>query len=675
MRPEKLTQFMTGKQTSVAIHTRLLTAFGLFLLVAIGIWLRFANLDNFGLDRDEDEDIMGIAVMGIAEYGEPRFPSGMVYLRSLPVSYMMAASTGLLGLNEIGLRAPSALFGTLLIILTFFLCRRYFGMAVALIAVFLVSVSFWQVDVSRTARMYAPFGALYLGAVFAACVGYIESRRSFQWICLLLSVLATLVHALGVVFGGVLLALALRPSKDWHARTVATINAALLAVVYLALPPMDLSGLPTSESASAAGSEAPSNIADTMLGVLGVFVTPPLQLLSDGAAGVIHGIAIIGLGIAVAYLLHQNPRSRFTKGTFAAFSAVAVGAACHQLIIAMLGLCGLALLTGRHQARLLWAAGLICLAAGISWTSYGLFLHSGDVENTVKQLLGYPQAKQWISFIEHRWVAAVFALTGGIVALRDALAARTLTPPSLLAMVAAFTLFSHSILDSQFRTRYNFAVDALFLIFVAYGIWWCVAWIARRFQLRAVAAPAIALASLVAFDLGAHYSIKLPRVNEASVGGALGPDYDLRPDYRGAALYVKERLAAGDQVMSTDWLTTYFYTGQVDYLLRGPPHSLHQWMQLEIEDSKYELYLASQWVTDGGALTELLHRPCSSSLWIVTSKEALQSEAKLIPGWEGVAQALRKHHRFSGARESTDVYFIPAPACDDEVTPINEPLA
>lgn len=663
MRPEKLTQFMTGKQTSVAIHTRLLTAFGLFLLVAIGIWLRFANLDNFGLDRNEDEDIMGIAVMGIAEYGEPRFPSGMVYLRSLPVSYMMAASTGLLGLNEIGLRAPSALFGTLLIILTFFLCRRYFGMPVALIAVFLVSVSFWQVEVSRTARMYAPYGALYLAAVYTACLGYIEARRHFQWLCLLLSILAALVHALGVVFGGVLLALALRPSQDWHARTFATINTALLGVVYLALPPMDTSHLPGNDPVATAPTGWSGRLADAVIGVLDVFVIPPFRFIAGNSASATLGLTIFGLAIAVYYAIQRRYDFAFSKATLAALGAVVLGAACHQFIISMLGVTALAVITGQQRFRLLIASCVLCLTAGLSWTLYGLNQSGGSVEILLEQFFGYPQAEQWLSFVEHRWIVATFGLIGFTLALRGAVAAHSLTAQSLLALVLAVTVLIHSILNSQFRPRYNFAVDSLFIILAAYGCWSLILWIARRSDRRAIAYLAPIFVILIALDLGAYHSFRLPNATEASATGVLGPHHDLRPDYRGAALYVREHLEVGDEVAATDWLTTYFYVGKVDYLLRGSPTPNHEWMQRTSHDGPHEIYLYAKWIDTEDSFKALLSRPCNSSLWIITSDMALSSPNKRLTFWKSIESTLERFHIHSGARQTTTVYRLPAPVC------------
>lgn len=199
-------------------------------------------------------------------------------------------------------------------------------------------------------------------------------------------------------------------------------------------------------------------------------------------------------------------------------------------------------------------------------------------------------------------------------------------------------------------------------------------WTAKRTNQRAGAIFSATVAILLAVDLGAYYSFKLPHVTDASEPDALGTSYELRPDYRGAALYVREHLDARDEVMATDWLTIYFYTGKVDYLLRGPPLGRQEWMQRAAAGRKYDLYLASEWIDSGHALRALLRRPCSSSLWIVTSNEALNADAKRITDWDNVSASLQEYHRFSGARSSTDVYYVPAPDCEGEASPVAEPL-
>ena len=134
------------------------------LLTAVGAYLRLANLGELGFRWDED--LTSLAVRAILENGTPELPSGMVYLRGGWLLYLMAGSAELLGFSELSLRLPAALFGIALIPLTFVFARALFGTATGVVAAALMSISVWDVEISRYARMYAPFAFFYLLTAF-----------------------------------------------------------------------------------------------------------------------------------------------------------------------------------------------------------------------------------------------------------------------------------------------------------------------------------------------------------------------------------------------------------------------------------------------------------------------------------------------------------------------------
>src|SRR5690606_7219685 len=132
----------------------------LALLVASGAVLRLVDLGAISFHWDED--LSSLAAKAIAEHGIPELPSGMIYLRGLAFSYAMAASGMWLGFDETALRLPAALFGIALIPLCFAFGKRLFGTPVGLVLAALVTFSFWDIEFSRYARMYAAFGFFYL---------------------------------------------------------------------------------------------------------------------------------------------------------------------------------------------------------------------------------------------------------------------------------------------------------------------------------------------------------------------------------------------------------------------------------------------------------------------------------------------------------------------------------
>ena len=127
------------------------------LIVTAGAVLRFWGLGAVGLHGDEET--MAMPTQHIVEHGTPILPSGMFYPRAIGQLYLMAASVATFGQNEWALRLPSALCGVLLIVLSYFVGRRFLALrwnlafvaAVALLPEFIVD--------AQTARMYVFFVA------------------------------------------------------------------------------------------------------------------------------------------------------------------------------------------------------------------------------------------------------------------------------------------------------------------------------------------------------------------------------------------------------------------------------------------------------------------------------------------------------------------------------------
>lgn len=129
----------------------------LLSILAAGAWLRFWQLGNVGLHGDED--IMALAARGIVEYGVPRLPGDMLYLRAPLHTYLLAGTTLLFGDTEWALRLPSAIVGCASVLLAFFLGRRFLEPKGNLVFVALVAVLPAMIEISQTARMYVFFVA------------------------------------------------------------------------------------------------------------------------------------------------------------------------------------------------------------------------------------------------------------------------------------------------------------------------------------------------------------------------------------------------------------------------------------------------------------------------------------------------------------------------------------
>lgn len=158
----------------------------LILIVSLGALIRIPYLAKFPPSLYSDEVSQGYNAYSILKTGRDEFGTFLpISLRSfgdwkppLP-TYLMIPTIAIFGLNAWGVRLPSAILGSLTIVLTFYLTREivyYFakqdssGFAIkyrekiSLISAFLVSISPWHILQSRAAMLVVISSFLiYLG--------------------------------------------------------------------------------------------------------------------------------------------------------------------------------------------------------------------------------------------------------------------------------------------------------------------------------------------------------------------------------------------------------------------------------------------------------------------------------------------------------------------------------
>ncbi|HSE84070.1 MAG TPA: glycosyltransferase family 39 protein [Thermodesulfobacteriota bacterium] len=109
----------------------------LLILAFVGFYIRTIELGRANLSYVEPLHMY--AAKSILETGKPILPSGLDYSRSQLYTNLVALSFRLFGLNEFAARLPSAIFGTLSIVLVFFIGKNFFGAASGLIAAFMMT--------------------------------------------------------------------------------------------------------------------------------------------------------------------------------------------------------------------------------------------------------------------------------------------------------------------------------------------------------------------------------------------------------------------------------------------------------------------------------------------------------------------------------------------------------
>ena len=131
------------------------SVFWVILILSFALFLRMYNLGKLSLWTDESNHLY--AAQSIQEDGSFKLPSGHDYGRAKLFSYCTAISTTIFGLNEFGIRFPSALFGFLSLVICFFLTKKLLGISVATVSLILLSVLPLEIGWARVSRFYTMF--------------------------------------------------------------------------------------------------------------------------------------------------------------------------------------------------------------------------------------------------------------------------------------------------------------------------------------------------------------------------------------------------------------------------------------------------------------------------------------------------------------------------------------
>ena len=122
------------------------------LIVAVGTFLRFWGLGNVGLHGDEKTTIF--PALAVLEQGSPYFPSGLFYGRALAQTYLIAGSVWMFGESEWAARLPSAIVGSAMPLLAYFLGKRFLSPKFNFVFISVIALLPALIALSQMARMY-----------------------------------------------------------------------------------------------------------------------------------------------------------------------------------------------------------------------------------------------------------------------------------------------------------------------------------------------------------------------------------------------------------------------------------------------------------------------------------------------------------------------------------------
>jgi uncharacterized membrane protein len=656
-----------------------LTAGLLAALLVGGLALRLWNLDY--LNYWGDENITALAVQGIIEHGYPQLPSGMIYFRSLPTTYLAALFALLFGENPLALRLPSVLFSVGTLFLIYKLGQRIFSSVVGLAAAFVLTFSYWDLEFARHARMYAPFAFFYSLSLYAIYRGVFEDNRRWFRLSLPIAIGTVLVHELGGTVALLYITLALRPQLHKFSRAHLLGAAAfliLLAGIQFFAVQFGFT-IPVQLYEAAAG-RRPSLMSG--LGQIASFLQfPPVQSpLSSWPGLLLAGLAMVLLG---CFLFSKRYSGQFWARL--TLVSVLLILAIHQILLAGLILFFYLLFSqkGFHSFTRFEAwimAACFLLALGF-WTIYGLYHFTDGAASLTHRLLetikieaGLPKL-YYICFLAAYPLMAVVA-GAGLLRLFF-MSSQPGRETNHLRDKAFFicTGFVIPLLATGFiktdwmEYRLNFHLNPLFVLIYVFAF----AEIFRVVQhglarrglgqgWRAAAAVALGLALLgcseQVYPQRVYHLITRNYGDPVDPHAAPGSHFRLMPDHQLPGAYVKCRRAESDMVIAMDWLAQRNYAGRIDYWLRTDAYKLQAYRRGQ---DYFDIYTGTQIIATVAELQKIIAARTTRRIWIITASAYTETQLHVTNEMLNFLKSLDQYVVLAGRDEKSLVYLLPAP--------------
>lgn len=608
----------------------------LALIVAVGAYLRLADLGALGFRWDED--LSGLAVRAILEKGVPELPSGMVYLRGGAFSHLMAASASLFGFSEFSLRLPAALFGVALIPLGYLFGNALFGRAVGLVTAALIAVSFWDIDLARYARFYSAFSALYVLTLWAIWQFRVKAPSAAGGaLCIALAVAAMSLHdlaySLALAFFYPLMLrgpAAWRTPREWAWPVAASGVLAAFYVVwnnyvlwYRSLPAL-------------AGAAIGSGADELERSSIALPDMPILRSVLDAWPWFVPALALLAVvaAVLVARRLGSSPLERVL------LALIAVCAAVQLFNFAMLALLVLAFVkrTGVRALRSsdVLLGGALIAATFIAWAAAALALQVdlGPLQpltpkTLVRELLDYPYFYAFWGFPNEWPLAALVASVGALIAF-DRFSQRADAAAGFALLALSGPIVGNALFASPFELfRYDAAFSTLFFVFVALAFvqWrdlvpaWRPTpprWLVSRTAATIGTAVLVLLAT--AYDLNplrAWLAVERQYRNSSALYRAMG--ITAYSDFKTTADFVARHASPQDLIVTPDSREYYNYLGRVDYWLRSDSYADQSYTS---GGTLRDLYVGSPLVETLAELQATLAVP-NRTKWVLASSAAL----------------------------------------------------
>jgi hypothetical protein len=553
--------------------------------VIAGTIARFVGLGRWPLAIDEY--YFAQSVQNVLHFGIPKFPCGGLYVRGLLLQYA-AALLQWSGLSaELAPRLLAAISSLLVLPAAYKIGRRLGGREVGLLAVAILGLSVWEIEIGRFGRMYAPFQALFAWYVVFFLNYVIDRDRRALAPMLALSAVGLAVWEGGIflVLTNLLPPLIAHPDgrlsrRDW----LYLAGCALLLIPAYVLTMADLRTAGSEPTLPPDYVEPPDTRSPSRLDA----AVPPWTMLPSH---LVWAIAALLPAALVVYAAVRELRTHLqppAKPLAALCILIVLGGVALQQLQLAAGLALVCVLLGILDGRALVGPAsrplqVALLACVLFWTAFGLATddwHAPGMSLPHKVfLLGYEFVRfpDTVRQVAMPWARTVPWLTVGLFALVGASCLRaclrfadtSLLERVLLALFVILLLAASASNPPRQETRYVFFLYPFAVIFSIMTLSRAVRAILGQTQ---VAVAAAVLACTAAFAASEDFrpwhvwNIDTAAVNfRIGMSGRLAGHYHPRSDVRAAATWLQAHALAGRDIVIDSFPGVDFYYRQSDF--------------------------------------------------------------------------------------------------------------
>jgi hypothetical protein len=571
---------------------RALAAIAVPIALLLGVYGRFKGLGTWPLGVDEF--YISRSIDHVLKTGLPAFPCGGYYTRGILFQYAVAALRGAGATPEFAGRFLAAICSLAVLPAAFLIAKRLHGSWAGWIAVIILSLSIWEIEMARFGRMYAPFQAVFAWYVVCYLRFTVDRHGRALWWLAGLSILGVMTWEGGTLLGiGSLFAvLQARENADrLTGREWLRLLGLLLLLALLYAATRDLRGFAPSaegDGGPAVGEDSRAEFLRAMFAPLGlhpvwgcIFLIP-LALsgywLRSWRGYRQRGLASIGLCIVLAL----------------AAAHIFVAAAGILALLIMLGLVDMREQLAQRQRYfvlallsflIFWLAFALVAGAQFGPTGAGA-LYPTIAFPIIHALFGFPDILQRILWpwgrVMPAWsiVLVLGVLFWLVKALREP-SRREQPATALLGLLLLLVLAVGAIPTNRIETRYTFFLYPLLVIFAVSAILSL-----PRLKLRFAAPLPMALLMLLCFAATEDFRIRqILHIDSAAnnfrigMSAARADHYYPRNDMRGVAEWLQTHVRPGDVVISGIPNLDQYY-GKYDYFYLDAP-----------DEDRYDAYL------------------------------------------------------------------------------------